>query len=60
MELIQPDGWPRGIGYAHAVAATGRIISISGQIGWDATTRTLVAPDLAGQAARALANIVTV
>lgn len=60
MELIHPPGWPRGSGYAHGVAASGRIVSVAGQIGWDPSTRILVAPDLAAQAGRALANIATV
>ena len=57
---IQPDGWLRGIGYAHGVEARGRVVCTAGQIGWDPRTRTLVASDFAGQAAQALANVESV
>lgn len=60
VELISPDGWPRGAGYAHGTAAHGRIVCVAGQIGWDARTGELVASDLAGQTAQALANVVAV
>lgn len=60
LELIEPDGWPRGAGYAHGVAATGRILCTAGQIGWDPATRRLVGSTLAEQAARALANVAAV
>lgn len=57
---IQPDGWPRGGGYAHGTSARGRIVTIGGQIGWDPRTRQLVAPDFAPQVAQALANVAAV
>lgn len=57
---IRPDGWPRGSGYSHAVEARGRLVCTAGQIGWDPRTQRLVAQDLAGQAAQALANIAAV
>jgi enamine deaminase RidA (YjgF/YER057c/UK114 family) len=57
---IQPDGWPRGSGYAHGVEARGRLIVTAGQIGWDPRTQRLVADDFAGQAAQALANVAAV
>lgn len=60
IELITPDGWPRGVGYAHGTAARGRIVCVAGQIGWDPVTRTLVSPDFAAQAAQALANVAAV
>ncbi|MGH7507208.1 MAG: RidA family protein [Longimicrobiales bacterium] len=60
LEFIQPAGWPRGAGYAHGVAANGRIVCTAGQIGWDPVTQQLVSDDFAEQAARALANIADV
>jgi enamine deaminase RidA (YjgF/YER057c/UK114 family) len=57
--ILQPDGWARPRGYANGVSATGRIISVAGQIGWDAQQR-LVGPDLVAQARQALANIVAI
>jgi enamine deaminase RidA (YjgF/YER057c/UK114 family) len=59
-EPILPSGWPRGSGYAHGVAASGRVVCIAGQIGWDPITQRLVGDDFADQAAQALANVAAV
>ena len=59
MEILQPEGWPRAKGYANGVAAKGRLVFVSGMIGWDAqgVVRTT---DFAGQVRQALSNIVAV
>lgn len=57
--LIEPEGWPRPRGYSNGVSASGRLVAISGQIGWDAQER-LVGPDLVSQARQALVNVVAV
>ena len=59
MEILQPPRWPRPKGYANGVAARGRMIFVSGMIGWDAqgVFRTM---DFAGQVRQALANVVAV
>jgi len=57
--VLQPPGWPRPSGYSPGVVASGRLISVSGQIGWDAQGR-LVAPDFVGQASQALRNILAI
>ena len=59
MEFLQPANWPRPKGYASGVAAKGKMVFVSGMIGWDAEG-VFRAPDLAGQVRQALANIVTV
>jgi enamine deaminase RidA (YjgF/YER057c/UK114 family) len=59
MELLQPVGWERAAGYAHGVAAAGKIIFVSGQIGWDEKHR-FVADDLPGQVRTSLENIAVV
>lgn len=56
-ESITPPGWPRGSGYAHGMAARGRHVFISGQIGWDPATRQLVSDDFGAQVEQALANV---
>ncbi len=56
---LQPDGWPRPRGYANGVSASGRIICVAGQIGWDAAQQ-LVGTDLVSQAGQALRNIVAI
>lgn len=59
MEIVEPHGWPRGKGYAPGVIAQGRIVFVSGQIGWDERGR-FVGDDLVSQARRALENVVAV
>lgn len=59
MEILQPPGWPRPRGYANGIAATGRIVFIAGQIGWDEQCR-IQTDDLAGQVRQALANVLSV
>ena len=57
-ETVQPKGWPRPKGYAHAIAAEGRLLFIAGQIGWDAS-ETFQSDDFVDQARQALGNVVT-
>lgn len=57
---IVPEGWPRGVGYAHAIAARGRVVSVAGQIGWEPRTGAWREHDLPGQTAQALRNIVEI
>jgi|SRR5215472_6915611 len=59
MKVIEPAGWPRGAGYSHGVAASGTLVFVSGQIGWDDKQR-LVGDDLPGQAKAALSNVVSI
>ncbi|GAB3454972.1 RidA family protein [Massilia terrae] len=59
MEILHPPGWPRARGYSNGVAARGRIVSVSGMIGWDAQGQ-FQTDDFVGQARQALENIVAV
>jgi enamine deaminase RidA (YjgF/YER057c/UK114 family) len=58
-ETLQPAEWARPKGYANGVAARGRMVFISGQIGWDAQGQ-FSSDHLAEQVAQALRNIVRV
>ena len=58
-EILQPPGWARPRGYANGVAATGRLVFVAGQIGWDAEQR-FASDDFAAQVRQALANVVAV
>lgn len=58
-EILQPPGWARPRGYANGVAATGRLVYVAGQIGWDAEQR-FASDDFAAQVRQALANVVAV
>jgi enamine deaminase RidA (YjgF/YER057c/UK114 family) len=59
MEFLQPEGWPRPRGYANGIAASGRMVFVSGMVGWDADG-VFHTDDLPGQVRQALANIVAV
>jgi enamine deaminase RidA (YjgF/YER057c/UK114 family) len=59
MEFLHPPGWPRARGYSNGVAARGRIVSVSGMVGWDANGQ-FQTDDFVGQARQALENIVAV
>jgi enamine deaminase RidA (YjgF/YER057c/UK114 family) len=58
-ELLQPAEWALPKGYANGMAARGRMIFVSGQIGWDAQGR-FTSDTLAAQVKQALRNIVRV
>ncbi|MDQ2890713.1 MAG: RidA family protein [Gemmatimonadota bacterium] len=60
MQLIQPDGWLSPPGYSNGVSASGRLVAVAGQIGWDPRTGAMVASDFAAQTAQALRNVVAV
>ena len=55
--IIQPEDWPRPRGYSNGIAASGRILALAGQIGWDPKTEKLVSADFAAQTRQALQNI---
>ena len=60
MDVVQPAGWRRPSGYANAVAASGRVVAVSGQVGWNPATEQFESDDLTAQVRQALANVVTV
>ena len=59
MDILQPRDWARPRGYANGVAARGRMVFVSGMVGWDAQG-SFGATDLAGQVRQALSNVVEV
>lgn len=59
MEFLQPEGWPRARGYSNGIAASGRMVFVSGMVGWDANC-VFHTDDFAGQVRQALENIVAV
>jgi enamine deaminase RidA (YjgF/YER057c/UK114 family) len=58
-QRLQPAGWVEPKGYANGVAASGRVVCVAGQIGWNATGQ-FESDDLVEQVRLALANIVAV
>ena len=59
MQALLPAGWRRPKGYANGVSATGRMVFVSGMVGWDAD-EVFRTDDFAGQARQALANVAAV
>lgn len=56
-DSLLPDGWRRPSGFSNGVVASGqKIISISGQIGWNAD-QTFETNDFIGQVHQALLNV---
>jgi enamine deaminase RidA (YjgF/YER057c/UK114 family) len=59
MKILQPAGWAKPRGYANGIAARGTVVSIAGQIGWNADG-VFESDDFAAQARQALENVVAV
>jgi enamine deaminase RidA (YjgF/YER057c/UK114 family) len=59
IETLQPAEWLRPKGYANGMSARGKLIFISGQIGWDGQGQ-FISDTLAGQVRQTLQNIVRV
>ena len=57
VEILRPEGWPRPRGYADGAAASGRVVAVAGQVGWNPATGALASDDFAAQARQALANV---
>jgi enamine deaminase RidA (YjgF/YER057c/UK114 family) len=60
MKVVQPAGWPRARGYANGVIATGQVVAIAGQIGWNPKTERFETDEMAAQVRQALDNLVVV
>lgn len=58
MRMIHPNGWAPPRGYSDGMIASGRYLTLAGQIGWNATTGQIETDDFAAQTAQALRNIV--
>ena len=59
-DVVQPAGWPRPSGYSNAMVREGRVVAVSGQIGWDPISRDIPSDDFASQTRMALQNVLTV
>jgi enamine deaminase RidA (YjgF/YER057c/UK114 family) len=59
MRILQPAGWPRPKGYANGIEATGRLVIVGGQIGWD-ETETFQSDDFVEQVRQTLRNTLAV
>ena len=59
-EIVQPEGWAKPQGYTNGAVATGKIVTVAGQVGWNPETRVFEADDFAAQTRQALHNLVAV
>ena len=59
MRILQPAGWPRPKGYANGIEASGRMVFVGGQIGWD-ETETFTSEDFVEQVRQTLKNTLAV
>lgn len=55
MRSLNPPGWPRGKGYSHGIEAEGKLVFVSGQVGWDESLK-FRSRDFAPQLRQALLN----
>ncbi len=56
---LQPEGWAKPIGYANGMAATGRMVFVGGQIGWNAACE-FESDDFVEQVRQTLKNVVAI
>jgi len=60
LEVLQPAGWAKPIGYANGIAVSGgRIVFVAGQVGWDAQQR-FASGDIVAQFDQALRNVLEI
>ncbi|MGY4175621.1 enamine deaminase RidA (YjgF/YER057c/UK114 family) [Bradyrhizobium sp. USDA 4518] len=59
IEILQPQGWAKPIGYVNGMAARGKQLFIAGQIGWNGQC-VFETDDLVAQIGQTLRNIVAV
>lgn len=58
MKIIQPDNWPKPKGYSNALMGPGKLLFISGQVGWDENEQ-FQSDCLVEQTQQALTNTLT-
>ena len=59
MRILAPRGWKAPVGYSNGIAASGTMVFIAGQVGWDAEQR-FPSKDISIQFQKALENVLAV
>ena len=59
MKVLHPAGWQASVGYANGIAASGQVVFVAGQVGWNAKQQ-FESVDIAPQFEQALKNILAV
>ncbi len=57
-KVVHPEGWAEPKGFSDAMVSSGRIVTLSGQVGWNPATLEFESDDFADQTRQALHNIV--
>ena len=57
---LHPEGWTAPRGYSDGIVASGRLVFVAGQVGWNPATGEFETDDFAAQTAQALSNVTTV
>lgn len=60
MQTLLPAGWPRPKGYANGTAASGKMVFVAGQVGWNPLTSEFEHKDFVGQFRQTLLNTLAV
>ncbi len=56
---LQPPGWAQPRGFSNGISATGRLVFVAGQVGWNGAAQ-FESDDFVAQTGQALRNIVAV
>ena len=59
MRLLHPRGWKAPVGYANGIAASGTLVFVAGQVGWDAE-QVFRSAEMPAQFEQALKNVLAV
>ena len=59
MRMLQPRHWKPPVGYANGIAASGTVVFVAGQVGWDAA-QIFRSEEIAPQFQQALENVLAV
>jgi len=59
VRIVDPSQWPRPRGYANGVIAEGRLLFVSGMVGWNGREQ-FESDDMVEQVRQALKNLLTV
>ena len=59
MRVLLPRGWKPPIGYANGIAASGTLVFVAGQVGWN-EQQVFQSEDLSVQFEQALKNVIAV
>ena len=59
MKVLSPRGWKAPVGYANGIEASGRLVFVAGQVGWNAE-QVFESEDITAQFDQALRNVLAV